>query len=143
MAIDFVHMRERTHRDEVAAASLKQAFFDDDRAVDIAPLSRFLRRRALVGANRPATQRCHLFVQAVAFGRSRPPRSPRLRALEREGASNRGARLTFCGRRPDVAAWLDSDHIEWRAALTDRLGPRFAIEAIAGLARDLCDVRTL
>jgi len=63
-----------------------------------------------------------------------------LRALEREGEADRGARLTLTVSEP-VAAWLKDNDELWRSAMTDRLGARFAVEAAsAGAKPDLIDV---
>jgi len=52
-----------------------------------------------------------------------------LRQLEREGRANPGAKLTLTVRH-HIFNWLEEDHIDWKAALTDRLGARF--EVVAG-----------
>lgn len=74
-------------------------------------------------------------VDAVAFDA--------LRALEREGAADRGARLVLTVA-PPVAAWLADHELIWRAGLTDRLGARFTVTAAPeperGAAPDFIDV---
>ncbi len=63
-----------------------------------------------------------------------------LRALEREGAAQRAAHLTLV-LAPGAHDWLAADAIAWRAAMTQRLGPRFALEADPNAPRTRVDVR--
>jgi Ribonuclease G/E len=54
-----------------------------------------------------------------------------LRMIETGGAQARGAKIM--ARMSAVAAdWLERDHIGWKAALADRIGARWTIEAASG-----------
>jgi Ribonuclease G/E len=136
-AIDFVSMRNPADRKALEAA-LKEAARFDPWGVQFAPLSKFgvveLSRAQLVapfherlcdGDGRKSVETCALEA---------------LRAIEREGEAWRGRRI-LAALNPEVHAWLDRAEIPWRPALTARIGPRFEVEARAGVTRDRYDVR--
>ena len=51
-----------------------------------------------------------------------------LRRLEVEARANAGAQLTlFLPER--AKAWLESDLIEWRSEITNRIGARYSLES--------------
>ncbi len=63
-----------------------------------------------------------------------------LRALESAGVAARGAPRLTLRLAPGPYAWLDADEVGWRAALYDRLGPRFAIAVAPHAAHHVVDV---
>ncbi len=132
IAIDFTHMRAQPDRKAVEQA-LRQAFRRDRAKVDVAPLSQFCvgelarqrRGRTLAETLKDDSQQPSVETIALAA----------LRRLEREGRSERSRKLVL-DIAPDVHAWLDADRIDWRAAMTDRLGPRFELRAQPDYRRD-------
>mgnify|MGYP000654544278 CR=1 FL=1 len=62
-----------------------------------------------------------------------------LRRLEGEARHDRSRKLRLAVPS-EVFAWLDGDAIAWRAALADRIGPRFELVEQADLERDECRV---
>lgn len=132
IAIDFVHMRGQPDRKAVEQA-MRGAFKRDRAKVDVAPLSQFCvgelarqrRGRALSEILRDDTGA--LSVETCAL--------KALRRLQAEALSDRGRRQVL-EVGPDVFAWLDADSIGWKAALTDRIGPRFELRENTDLACD-------
>lgn len=135
IAIDLPHV-PRPLRKEIDAA-VRQAFARDPRPVAFAPVSRFgivelarerrcraLRDILLDEAGARSVETCALDA---------------LRALEREAAADRGARLALrCGA--EVHEWLAADAIGWRAAMTERIGARFTLQADPSLSPRACQV---
>ncbi|MCG8443208.1 MAG: ribonuclease E/G [Caulobacterales bacterium] len=138
VAIDFLHMTSRPRRHEVQAA-LAAALADAEGRADVAPLSRFCVGEASL--ERGARPLHEALQDAEGAPSPETVALEALRALEREGAADRGARLTL-RVAPEVAEWLEADHIDWRGLLAERLGARFAAEAVAGAARESIDVRS-
>jgi hypothetical protein len=122
------------HNGPAIAEAAKAAFGPDNPGVVIGPVSRFgLFELALPRRQTPLSGRL-----CDADGRvsARTSAMTMLRALEREGRANPGARLTaVCA--PDVAAAAAC----WLAALSERLGARFQVLADAGAARETIEVR--
>jgi Rne/Rng family ribonuclease len=125
IAIDFVTMRARAHARQLEEA-VRAAFAADPWSVQAAPLSRFgvlelaraQLRRPLHEQLRDADGRAS--VETVAL--------TALRAIERDARAQPGRQIV-CTLAPDVKAWLDSGRIEWRAALSNRIGMLWRIEA--------------
>jgi len=136
IAIDFVHMRGQPDRKAVEQA-LRGAFKRDKAKVDIAPLSQFCvgelarQRRSRTLSEILCDTTGALSVESCAL--------KALRRLQAEAMSDRARkqRLTVS---PEVHAWLEADTIGWKAALTDRIGPRFDIAPDESLARDAARV---
>jgi Ribonuclease G/E len=139
IAIDFVTMRARANVKQLESAA-RTAFADDPWAVQMAPLSRFgvlelsraQLRRPLHEQLRDADGRASVETVALAA----------LRAIERDARAQPGRQIA-CTLAPDVKAWLDSGRIEWRAALSSRIGMLWKIEAAKDgpWPRDKIDVR--
>ena len=137
VAVDFVHMRAQPDR-RATEKALRQGFHHDRARIDVAPISQFgvaelarqRRTRSLGEQMLDADGRWTVETGALAA----------LRRLEREARAVGGKRLTLLVA-PGVAAWLEDDPIEWQSAMTDRIGPRFAIEARDGWPVDKIDVR--
>lgn len=138
VAIDFVQMRQIPLRKTVEQA-LRGGFRGDRAKVDVAPLSQFCvgelarqkRQRSLREIYLDDTGRFSVETCAIAA----------LRRLEAEGRADRRRRLTLAVS-PEVSDWLNAAQIDWRGALTERLGPRFEIESRADWSRDRCEVST-
>lgn len=125
IAIDFVSMRAKSNNGELEKA-VRAAFAGDPWSVQFGGLSRFgvyeLSRAQL---RTPLHETLcdeggRLSVETIAL--------MALRAIEREGAAQ-GGRPIACTIAPEINAWLDSGAIEWRSALSDRIGMRWRLEA--------------
>ena len=136
-AIDFVHMRAQPDRKAVEQA-LRGAFKRDRAKVDVAPLSQFCvgelarqrRTRSLAEIQHDAHGRLSVETCALAA----------LRRLQSEAMADR-ARRQVLEVGPDVHAWLDADAIGWQSAMTERIGPRFALALKQDMAREDCAVK--
>jgi Ribonuclease G/E len=117
------------HDGAALAEAAKAAFAPDSPGVSIGPVSRFgLLQIATRWRGRPLAE-----VLCEADGRPSAATTALalLRALEREGRADGGARLT--GRCSPQAAAAAAPYI---SALSDRIGPRFEIRPDPTLARD-------
>ncbi len=142
IAIDFVSMRAKVHNTLLDEA-VRAAFADDPWSVQFGGLSRFgvyeLSRAQL---RTPLHQLLcdpdgRVSVETVAL--------MALRMIEREGAAESGRQIA-CTVAPDVMAWFDSGLIEWRSALSDRIGMRWKLDSPpmgANWPRDKIDARAL
>ena len=126
IVIDLPNLRQPRQRNTVFKAA-ERAFADDPNNVKLAPLSRF-------GCLELTRYKPELALDEILNNRIGSPtvetialRS--LRQLEREGRANPGAKLIMTVRH-HVMNWLEAEHIDWKAPLTERLGARF--EIIAG-----------
>lgn len=122
--IDFPNLRQPKQRKKLHE-QMQQAFIDDPHPVKITPMSRFgvvEMTRAKMGRSLDHIlndQYCRPTIETQALRA--------LRRLEREGRANGGAKLTLFV--PDaVKSWLVSEIIDWRAAMSDRIGARFILE---------------
>jgi Ribonuclease G/E len=138
VAIDFVSMRGQPDR-KATEQALRQAFRRDRAKVDVAAISQFgvgelarqRRQRSLAEQMLDKTGQLSVETRALTA----------LRRLQGEARASGGKRLTL--RVPnDVEAWLADESIDWRAALNDRIGPRFVIEAVADFDACKVDVKT-
>jgi Ribonuclease G/E len=138
IAIDFVSLRAKSHQKQLEDA-VRAAFEDDPWSVQFGGLSRFgvfdLARAQL---QTPLHEQLHdvdgrLSVETVAL--------MALRAIEREGRAQAGRQIA-CTVAPEVKAWLDAAEIEWRAALSNRIGMRWSLDSAPG-PRDRIDARAL
>jgi Ribonuclease G/E len=141
IAIDFVTMRARASARELEGA-VRAAFAADPWSVQLAPLSRFgvlelsraQLRRPLYEVLRDPDGRLSVETAALAA----------LRAVETESRAQPGRQIV-CTLAPEVKTWLDSGRIEWRTALSNRIGMLWKIEAAkeGSWPRDKIDVRAL
>ena len=138
IAIDFVSMRAKVHAKQLEDA-VRAAFAADPWSVQFGGLSRFgvfdLARAQL---RTPLHEQMRdpdgrLSIETVAL--------MALRAVEREGRAQTGRQIA-CTVAPDVKAWLDAGHIDWRSELSNRIGMRWSIDAAPG-ARDKIEARAL
>jgi Ribonuclease G/E len=126
IAIDFLTMRGQPDR-KATEKALRQGFRKDRAKVDVAPLSQFCvgelarqkRHRSLT--EKMCNESGKLTVETRALAA--------LRRLEREGKGARGKSMTLMVPK-DVAAWLEADTIGWNAAMVERIGLRFKVEAV-------------
>lgn len=124
IVIDFPNLRQNRQRQKVCEA-IEHAFEDDPEVIKIAPISRF-------GALEMTRSKARLSLDETLMKHNRVEPSDEtvalqaVRQLEREGGIHPGAKLTLSV--PDAAFdWLESGIIDWRAALTERLGARFTV----------------
>jgi Ribonuclease G/E len=116
-----IDLAGKGHDGAAMGAAAKAAFAPDGPEVSIGPISRFgLFELALPRRRRPA-------LEILTADRSETEALDLLRALEREGRANPGARLRVAASPAVVAA--AERHA---AALTERLGPRFSFAAEEG-----------
>jgi len=125
IVIDLPNLRQARQRNTVQKAA-ERAFADDPNIVKIAPLSRF-------GAMEMTRSKPGLSLDEIINSRAGAPTTQTLalralRQLEREGRAHPGAQLTLTVRH-HVMNWLEADHIDWKAPLTERLGARYNIQA--------------
>jgi Ribonuclease G/E len=138
IAIDFVSMRAKVHQQHLEQA-VRTAFASDPWGVQFGGLSRFgvyeLSRAQLCTPLHEVLcdEDGQLSAETIAL--------MALRAIDREAAAQGGRRIV-CVVAPEVKSWLDAGHIPWADALTNRIGPRWALEAAPG-PRDKIDVRAL
>lgn len=137
--IDFIAMRQADSRKAVESA-LKTAGADDPWGPQFSPMSRF----GLVELSRAQYMRPLRDVLLDAEGRKsvETVALEALRAIEREAAFSRGAKVV-AGMSSEVADWLADDHIAWRPALNDHIGARWELEIAKGAARERLDVRAV
>lgn len=141
IAIDFVSMRAAAHRGQLEQA-VKAAFAGDPWSVQFGGLSRFgVYELARAQLRTPLHEMLcdgggRLNVETAGL--------TALRAIEREGAAETGRQIA-CTVAGEVKAWLDTGAIGWRAALDDRLGQRWRLDAApdAGWPREKIDARAL
>ena len=120
IVIDFPNLRQPKHRDQLNNFVL-EAFKDDPNQVKIAPLSRFGTMeltRAI--KTRPLDD---LFNDQTEAGAMLA-----LKRLEREAIASPGAQLTLTVPHY-IHNWLEAGSIDWRTAMTNKIGARFALEA--------------
>lgn len=124
VAIDFLPLKKKADQSALDGA-IKAAFKGDPARIDIAPPSRFaIVELARQRIGRPLHEIMHerpgvRSVETAALDA--------LRALEREGRANRGAKLVL-ETGSDIHAWLDADPVGWRKAMNSRLGARFEVQ---------------
>lgn len=124
IAIDFPNLRQPKQRSKIIAI-MEELAETDPASIRIAPFSRFGVVEMTRGLDGPSLD----MKLNDRFGE--PTLETRaiqaLRQLEREGKASAGARLTL-KTEPDIHEWLDNAPFDWRSAMTERLGARFAIE---------------
>lgn len=136
VAVDFVSMRARDHQKKVVEAMIA-ALAEIPRSARTAPMSPFgVMELALAQLETPlheilCDEDGRLTAESVAL--------QALRHVEREGVAQRSARLVL-RVSSEVASELEPDRWGWRAALADRIGPRFALETVAWFPRERLEV---
>ena len=124
IAIDFPNLRQPKQR-ELLMNALHDAVADDPSLIKTAPLSRF----GVVEMTRTVTHRSldEVLKQGGQIFTDETIALIALRRLEREAIVNPGAQLVLY--LPEKAAiWLAADHIDWRSAISEKIGERFTIE---------------
>ncbi|WP_394692147.1 ribonuclease E/G [Hyphobacterium sp.] len=136
VVIDCLHLRAQPDRKSVEGA-LKRALKPDAARIDVLPMSPF----GLIELVRQRTGRSVAEVLHNETGQETGETLAlkALRLLETEAQSNRSARLVLRASSV-ISAWLEAGQIDWRAALTDRVGPRFSLESRQDAARDYAEV---
>ncbi len=123
IAIDFPNLRQKKQRDQLYEA-MNAAVIGDPNVIKIAPLSRF----GVMEMTRQKKQRSLDDVILDRFGRPKVE-SMALQALQRlenEAKHAPGAKLTLMVPA-QAYEWLEEDSIDWRSAMTDRIGARFSV----------------
>ncbi len=125
IVIDFPNLRQRKQR-ETIMDRLEAAYQADPNMIKLAPLSRFgvvEMTRSRLGPSLDETvtdRRGDWTVETQAL--------ESLRQLEREGRAAPGGRLIMTVTA-DVYEWLQSNVIDWKTPLTERLGARFMVNS--------------
>jgi Ribonuclease G/E len=123
VVIDFLSMPNRKDRAAVSDAFRKALASWLGRASEVAGISALgLCEASLARRQRPVADALGAASSAEREGLDV------IRLLESEGWAARGARLRALVSTP-AARWLEADRIGWQAALADRIGGRWAIEA--------------
>lgn len=137
VAIDFLPLKKKADQ-AILAQTLQGAFKGDPAKVDIAPASRF----AVVELARQRLGRALHEISWERFGVESVETAAlsALRQLEREGRTNRAAKLEIRAGA-EVHAWLEVDSIGWRKAAKARLGDRFTLTAEPAMSPRRSDVR--
>lgn len=141
IAIDFVSMRSKNLRAELEL-EVRAAFAGDPWAVQFGALSRFgVFELARAQLRAPLHEQMRgaggrLSAETLAWAT--------LRSLEREAEASTGRHIV-CIVAPEILNWLDACALDWRAALSNRIGMRWKLEAaaMASWPRDKIDVRAL
>jgi len=125
VVIDFAPMRSKNEQAALKVAVQNMANNDPAR-VDVLPLSRFgtlelLRRRT----GRSVSE---ILLDKTGTKTAETRALEALRGLENEGYAQPGAQLVLRARG-DVGRWLATDSIGWQAAMVQRIGPRFELDA--------------
>jgi Ribonuclease G/E len=118
-----------SHDGAALTAAVKAAFAADEPGVSVGPVSRFgVLQLVTPRRGRPVAE---ILCDATGAATAVTTALRLLRALEREGRADGGARLV--GRCSPAAAQAAAPYI---GELTDRIGPRFEIRADPALAQD-------
>ena len=125
IAIDFPNLRQRKQRDEVMR-ELESAFNSDFSPVKFAPLSRFGVAEMTRGRNGPSLDETLMTRCGRQTLETRALEC--LRILQAEGRAMPGAQLSMIVL-PDIYYWLQSDVIDWKTPLTEKLGARFKVSS--------------
>ena len=132
IAIDLIG---KGHDGAALSAAAEAAFAPDQPGVSIGAINRF----GLMSLVKPWRERPLREILCGPDGRPTPATTALrlLRALEREGWADRGARLI--GRCSPAAALAAGEHM---GDLTGRIGARFAVEPDPGMGDDCFETRT-
>lgn len=136
VVMDCLHLRAQPDRKAVEGA-LKRALKADPARIDVLPMSPF----GLIELVRQRTGRS--IAEVLNAGQKQASTETlaltALRHLEKEAVANRASQLTL-RTSAEIALWLEADTMGWRAAVTDRIGPRFALESRQDVFRDFMEV---
>ncbi|WP_109260109.1 ribonuclease E/G [Hyphobacterium indicum] len=137
VVVDCLHLRAQPDRKAVEGA-LKRALKADPARIDVLPMSPF----GLIELVRQRTGRS--IAEVINDGQTGLASAETLaltalRGLEKEAMANRATQLVL-RTSAKIALWLEADSIGWRAAMTDRIGPRFALESRQDVPRDFMEV---
>lgn len=122
--VDLPNLRQPNQRAKLFKA-MEAAFAEDPNTVKVAPMSRFGTVEMTRAKTGPSLDEVlndrygHPTVETLAIRA--------LRALEREGRASGGAKLKLTVPQ-HVLDWLEAGHIDWKAAMTERLGARFTVK---------------
>ena len=122
--VDLPNLRQPNQRTKLFKA-MEAAFEEDPNTVKVAPMSRF----GTVEMTRTKTGPSLDEVLNDRYGRPTVETLAlrALRALEREGRAAGGAQLELTVPK-EVMDWLKVGPIDWKTAMTERLGARFAVK---------------
>jgi len=120
IVIDFPNLRQPKQRDRLYKA-MQDAVKDDPNIIKVAPLSRF----GAIEMTRAVQTRSldEQFADKTETGAMLA-----LRRLEREAAANPGAQLVLSVPHY-IFHWLENDLIDWKDAMTNKIGGRFRLRA--------------
>jgi len=121
--IDLPNLRQPNQRAKLFK-TMEAAFSEDPNMVKIAPMSRFgtvEMTRSKSGGSLDDTLNDRYGNPTLETQSLRA-----LRVLEREGRASGGAKLNLTVTQ-DVMNWLDAGYIDWRSAMTQRLGARYNV----------------
>jgi len=138
VVIDCLHLRAQPDRKSVENA-LKRALKHDPARIDTQPMSRFGLIELVRQRTGPSVAETHNSRSGHASDETLALAA--LRRLETEARAHRSARLTL-RTSPAVHDWLLAKHFDAQAALSDRIGPRFAFESRQGANREFIEVTT-
>lgn len=136
VVIDCLHLRAQPDRKAVEGA-LKRALKHDPARIDTQPISRFGLLELVRQRTGPSIAEIHNGADGHVSDETLALAA--LRRLEMEARINRGAHLTL-RTSSTVHDWLSAKHIDAQAALTDRIGPRFAFESLQDARREFIEV---
>ncbi|MBI1237452.1 MAG: ribonuclease E/G [Alphaproteobacteria bacterium] len=136
VVVDCLHLRSQPDRKAVEGA-LKRALKADPARIDVLPMSPF----GLIELVRQRTGRSIAEVLNAGQGQASTETLAltALRGLEKEAVANRATQLVL-RTSAEIALWLEVDAMGWRGAMTDRIGPRFALESRQDVLRDFMEV---
>jgi len=136
VVIDCLHLRAQPDRKAVEGA-LKRALKYDQARIDVLPMSHF----GMIEMLRQRTGRS--ITEVLNDVKGQPTTETlaldSLRLLQTEAHSNRASKLVL-RTSAETAAWLETDTIDWRPAMVDRIGPRFTLESRQDVDRDYVEV---
>lgn len=138
VVIDCLHLRAQPDRKAVEGA-LKRALKHDPARIDTLPMSRFGLLELVRQRTGPSVAEIHNYPDGSASDETLGLAA--LRRLETEARTNRGAHLTL-RTSPTIHDWLAGGQIDAKAALIDRMGPRFTFESRQGATREFIEVTT-
>ncbi|WP_421791265.1 ribonuclease E/G [Hyphobacterium sp.] len=136
IVIDCLHLRSQPDRRAVEG-SLKRALKRDPARIDVLSISRF----GLLELVRQRTGRS-LAELLNAGERSMSTETLALAALRRlqiEATNQRASKLNLTTGKA-VYEWLDLESVNWREAMTDRIGPRYQLSLNEAADRDFVEV---
>lgn len=132
IVVDFPNLRQTRQRNQLFKA-VERAFEGDPAIVKVAPLSRFGCIELTRSLDYPS-------LDSLVNNRFGEPTDETLalralRGLERDALSNKGAQYKLFVSK-NIYEWLNSEIIDWKGALNDRIGERYnvVLSEIAGFS---------